>query len=340
MSGEADNLVSTLETAIAKLRDGDAVAADAICRHLLEEAPEDPMLHQLAAAIAFERRDFVTAARWTASSLEGRPNHVPTLVLAGRVARSAGDHASALSFFRRAAAIAPTHAEPAFMLCVTLLELGNAQANELLPQLLDRFPDHAEGWQSLSEVLHNAGKNEAALIALARTKQTEPSAALHLLRGKILQSLGRLYEAAGAFRAATTLAPGRVDPAMKLALCLKQAGNGNAAAEILLEIVVLDPSLAQAWFTLGVIEQDRNNLPAAIAMYSRAVAAQPKLAEAAVNLGICLQESGDLPAAKAAYRVALQLRSDSFGRIAQALAAAPTGEVWLDSSALRRSLRC
>jgi hypothetical protein len=45
-----------------------------------------------------------------------------------------------------------------------------------------------------------------------------------------------------------------------------------------------------------------------------------------------------MTAAKTAYRLALTLRPDTFGRVAQALAAAPTGEVWLDLAALRHSL--
>ena len=36
--------------------------------------------------------------------------------------------------------------------------------------------------------------------------------------------------------------------------------------------------------------------------------------------------------------LALRLRPDTFGRVAQALAAAPTGEAWLDLAALRHSL--
>ena len=45
-----------------------------------------------------------------------------------------------------------------------------------------------------------------------------------------------------------------------------------------------------------------------------------------------------MAAAKTAYQLALRLQPDTFGRIAQALAAAPIGEVWLDIAALRGSL--
>ena len=64
----------------------------------------------------------------------------------------------------------------------------------------------------------------------------------------------------------------------------------------------------------------------------------PELAEAHVNLGICLQQTGDIAAAKTMFGRAMRLRADTFGRIAQALSAAPRGELWLDPERLRRSL--
>ena len=77
---------------------------------------------------------------------------------------------------------------------------------------------------------------------------------------------------------------------------------------------------------------------AAITAYRRTLHLSPELAEAHVNLGICLQQTGDIAAAKASFGSAMRLRSDTFGRIAQALSAAPRGELWLDSERLRQSL--
>jgi predicted TPR repeat methyltransferase len=89
---------------------------------------------------------------------------------------------------------------------------------------------------------------------------------------------------------------------------------------------------------VGLVRQDKREFGAAADAYGRALELRPDLAEAAVNLGICHQENGDMAAAKTAYRLALRLRPDTFGRIAQALAVAPMGEVWLDLAALRHSL--
>lgn len=304
MNPQPGSLVSTLSRALVALRNGDLNTANAICRDLLLSAPDHPAAHQLSAAIALERGDGAGAVRGAATSLERRPDHVPTLIIAGRGARSSGNPSLAISFFRRAVELDPDRAEPAFLMCVTLLELGDSEATALLRTLLERFPADANGWRVLGDALYLANKLDAALIAFTRAATVAPSAALHLRRGTILRSLGRITEAVEAFRTAATLTPDR----------------------------------AEAWFALGVIEQDRGNFAEAAAIYDRALKVQPELVEATVNLGICRQNTGDLPGAKEAYRTALRLRSDTFGRIAQALAASPVGEVWLDHDALRRSL--
>jgi len=304
MNPQPESLVSTLSRALVALRNGNLNTADAICRDLLLSAPDHPAAHQLSAAIALERGDGAAAVRGASASLERRPDHVPTLIIAGRGARSSGNPSLAISFFRRAVELDPDRAEPAFLMCVTLLELGDSEATALLRTLLERFPADADGWRILGDALYLADKLDAALIAFTRAATVAPSAVLHLRRGTILRSLGRITEAVVAFETAATLTPDR----------------------------------AEAWFALGVIEQDRGNLAEAAAIYDRALKLQPELVEAAVNLGICRQNTGDLPGAKEAYQTALRLRSDTFGRIAQALAASPVGEVWLDHDALRRSL--
>ena len=189
-----------LRKALSALREGDLGAAEAIVRLLLQNTPDDPAIHQLAAVIALQRGETAQATRWAIASLARRPDHVPTLIIAGRAARASKDFAGALAFFRRAAALAPDRADAAFLTCVTLLELGDAEAGTLLPRLLERFADDAEGWHLLGGALQRAGQPEAALVAFTRATQVMPSAALHLRRGVLLESLGRIAEAVEAYR--------------------------------------------------------------------------------------------------------------------------------------------
>jgi tetratricopeptide (TPR) repeat protein len=326
-----------LTRALDMLNGGDIEGAADLCQRLLDQAPNDPALHQLAAAIALRLNNAETALRWASSSLGLRPDHPPTLLIAGHAARITGKIADALTYFKRARALAPQRAEAAFMICVILLERADGEARSALDDCLRHFPENAE-WQLIGTALLKTGQQEAALAAFTRAARAAPTCALHMQRGTMLQSLGRLAEALEALRAAQALEPRNVEILLQLGLCLRRLGRHMQAREMLEQAIACDSSSARAWFALGLVAHDMKDWPAAIHSYQCALTNAPDLAEAAVNLGIARQESGDLEGARSAYRQAMRLRDDTFGRIAQALSTASHGELWLDLAALRSSL--
>ncbi|MDQ0390450.1 tetratricopeptide repeat protein [Labrys monachus] len=237
-------------------------------------------------------------------SLAARPDHVPTWLAFGRLARRMGNDAEALAAFERAFHLAPASPEPAFLLCAALLRAGNPRAQAMLGMLLARFPQEAGGWEELGDALLKLDKLEAALVCFMRAGEAAPSFASAMRRGLVLRELGRAGEAAIAFEQAVTL----------------------------------DPTSSRGWFLLGASLQDARNLGPAAAAYREALAVDPALVEAVVNLGTVLQEMGDLEAAKAAYGEAVRMHAPAFGRIAQAMTSSPKGELWLDLAALRHAL--
>ena len=186
--------------------------------------------------------------------------------------------------------------------------------------------------------LHKAGKFEAALVAFTRAAGAVHNPRHEVARAATLQALGRLHEAVDVLRKAGSRLPGNADIALRLSLCLHKLSELAAARAELERVLGPDTANASLWFAYGLICQDSHDLLAAITAYRRALQLSPGLAEAHVNLGICLQQTGDIAAAKAAFGQAMRLRSDTFGRIAQALPAAPRGELWLDPERLRKSL--
>ena len=142
-----------------------------MCDRILDAAPQDPAAHQLAATIALRRGRLGEAARWANSSLSLRPDHSPTLIVAARVARAAGDLAQARTWLERAARLAPDRPEPAFLACVTLIELGDEKARSVLEDLLLRFPNFVDGWREIGEALRKAGQPKTAVLAFARAAE-------------------------------------------------------------------------------------------------------------------------------------------------------------------------
>ena len=232
----------------------------------------------------------------------------------------------------------PRKSRCGFHACITLLERGDPRANDALHDLLRRFPDDAEGWHEIGMTLHRAGKFEAALVAFTRAAEFVQNPRHEVARAASLQALGRLVEAAGVLRKAGSRLPDNADIALQLALCLHKLGELAAARAELERILASNAESANLWFAYGLVRQDSRDTAAAITAYRRTLQLSPELAEAHVNLGICLQQTGDIAAAKAMFGRAIKLRADTFGRIAQALPAAPRGELWLDPERLRRSL--
>ena len=285
----------------AALDRGDPDAALACFRTLLALSPEDPGFR---AWLERGWRAFAGDEEPGGPSRalrDARSDGSAALLLFARVTAGIGHAAWALEAARAARAAAPDGAEPAFLLCALLLKAGDPEAGRVLGECLSRFPQPSQGWSQLGTVLLALGKGEAALVCFARGPR---SAALAMRQGSTARDLGRLDEARSAFT----------------------------------EAVRLDPDHPRAWFLLGTCAQDGRDFAAAADAYGKVLALDPRVAEAAVNLGTVLQEMGDLEGARAAYGRAVTTRADTFGRVAQALATSPRGELWLDLGQLRRSL--
>ena len=162
---------SAFENVLAELRAGRIERAEALCARILTSAPRDPAAHQLAATIALRRGRLEDAARWASSSLSLRPDHSPTLVVAARVARATGDFAQARMWLERARRSAPDRPEPAFLICVTLIESSDDKARSALEDLLLRFPNFVDGWREIAEALRKAGQPKTAVLAFARAAE-------------------------------------------------------------------------------------------------------------------------------------------------------------------------
>ena len=288
---------------IDALNKRDLAQAEAFGQRLLMRGRNDPAVYQLMAQIRLSAGRVKEAESFAYASLALRPDHAATLLLAGQIAWAAGDMALAEARFRKATDGTPQLPHAAFALCTLQIEMGS-EWQTLLETLYQRFQNNGAGWVEIGRTLERKGETQAALAAYDQAARTINSAPLHSARGGVLHGEGHLELAAAALHRAVTI----------------------------------DPNFVLAWFKLGLLRQDQRDLIGAVVAYQRALALRPDLAEAETNLGVVLQELGDLASAKRAYGRAILLRPDSFGSIAQALTMAPTGEVWMELSALRAHL--
>jgi tetratricopeptide (TPR) repeat protein len=328
-----------LAAAISDVNAGHLDSAMATCHRLLQNEPRSPSVHQLLAVIFLQRQDVQSACRHIALSLAERPHHVMSLLIAGRAARMAGDVTAALRHFELAASLAPDSAEPAFLVGSTLLDLGHPSAANVLRRLVDLHPRHGDGWCTLGLALKKDRDLKGALDAFTRAIEISPDIAkAYFYRGAISHELEKFEDATAAFQRAQELDPGATEITFNLGLSLYREGRLGDAQAAFERAVSTAPAFADAWFNMGLVCQDRHDFTGAATAFRNALTHRPDYAEAAVNLGIVLQESGSMNEAIDAYRHAFKLRPDAFGRIAHALTAPSTGQMWLDLNALRSFL--
>ena len=265
--GESGDLI---RRAVAAFNSGNHDQAVDLCELGLKQHPGDSALCHLMAAVLFARADLPEARARIEASLAARPDNVPALILACRIARAQGRLEAALQHLDRAAR-------------------QSSQAEILLER---------------ARTLDQAGDASAAGVCWTLVLQREPKSKEAMARlGHFAWERGESLEAEAFLERAV-------------------AGGGHPAA----------------WFDLGLVRQDMRKFGSAAEAYRRVLEMSPDAPEAAVNLGVVLQETGDLDGAMAAYSMAYRLRPSTFGVIAMALTSAPSGRLWLDEEALRRSL--
>ncbi len=328
-----------LADALRRFNAGRLNEAEAICRELLAQIPKHPALQQLLAVLSLTRGDSAGAQSHVIQSLKARPEHGPTLLLAGKIALAQSDRSTAVHFFRRAALLMPDTSEAARLLGMTLLEIGSPDAIPVLQDLLARHGEDAGAWCLLGLARRRYREADAAIEAFRRAIACDVNmAAAHFHLATELLSCDRLEEAIEVFRRAHELDPDALEIAFNLGLALHRDGQAAPARTAFERACRIAPAFADAWFNLGLACQDLGDSEAAIAAFREAVVQRPDYAEATVNLGLALQQARRMDEAIQAYRDAVRLRPETVGRIAHALAGGSTGCLWLNPDALRRAL--
>ncbi|MBV8625811.1 MAG: tetratricopeptide repeat protein, partial [Herbaspirillum sp.] len=134
-----------LAVALHSYNAGRLAEAEQACQHLLALLPQHPAAHQLLAMLALQREQLAQARQHILHSLAPRPDHVPSLIIAGKIATTEGDAATALAYFDSAARHQPGMSQAHFHRGNSLSALGRHQeAIQALKQAVALAPDAME----------------------------------------------------------------------------------------------------------------------------------------------------------------------------------------------------
>ena len=123
---------------------------------------------------------------------------------------------------------------------------------------------------------------------------------------------GRLSKAEAIYRQILLAEPSHADALHLLGAIFNQRGNNDIAAELINKAIQADSSQAIYYNSLGKSLREQGKLDAAIASYRQALLLKPDYAEAYNNLGVALLIQGKQDKAVASYRQALLLKPDYF----------------------------
>ena len=168
-----------------------------------------------------------------------------------------------------------------------------AEAEQSWKAFLALDPSDAEAWTSLGFDLWRQDKNEEALKAF-QTGRSKGDARASNDNGKglALRDLGRLDEAAAAFRRAVEIEPDWAIFHYNLGGVLLQQGNTAGAEQETLSAIRLDPKDWYSYDRLAALRKKQGHRDGALQAYRDALAADAEPARANAAIGNLLVEDG------------------------------------------------
>jgi Flp pilus assembly protein TadD len=188
---------------------------------------------------------------------------VAALLRAGDSTRAAGDLPSAVTFYRRAHALAPDQAAPLIRLGDTLAGLGAGnEAAESYRAAVERDPKDADAQRGLGNALLALHQPQLAINSFTAANSIKPDARCYNGIGVANDMTARHREAQAAYQQGLRLAAGNLQLQNNLALSLMLSGDYPEAIEIL-RAITSDPAatsrhrqnLAMAYGLAGDIKE-------------------------------------------------------------------------------------
>ena len=183
------------------------------------------------------------------------------------------------------------------------------EASAMLDEILASAPGAAQPASVLGLCKVRLGDSAAGLDLLARAAAAAPRDGEVVLNFGIgLMAAKHASEAVHLFRQAEILLPHDPAPVLNLASALLLLGDIRGARTAARKARLRAPGLAEAHYTMGLVDAAGDDLPAAERLFARAVALAPGFAEAWLNLGVTRYRRNDVGGARVALRKALSAR--------------------------------
>jgi tetratricopeptide (TPR) repeat protein len=192
---------------------------------------------------------------------------------------------------------------------------SDIEAGRYAPALtrLQTLPPTRERALLLADVaIYQGNAREAAELLLPYSQNGQGDAMASALHGRALLVAGRLEEASRLLQTALKAHPSNPEVLLALADVLRVAGEADTALRLFSQVSSSEPHRHEAWFGMGRIELDKDNMKSARQALDEAIRLAPNEPGYQGERATLLALSGQLQAARPAFDEALARQSDDY----------------------------
>ena len=305
------DIAALYRAAVDHQRHGRADAAAALCRDIVDAAPDHALAHNLLGVIAAAAGATGDAVACFQRAVTADPSHPELLMNLANALRIDGRTDDAIASLCRVVALRPDDGEACRRLGDAFAEAGQVEpAAAALARAVELLPDDADAVIALAHLERRLDRNQFALAHYRRALELRgDDARLRFDLGHAQRGAGDLEGAAASFRHAIAREPAYAPAHNSLGNAL-YALNDNAGAEAAFrQAIALDGALAQAHKNLGTGLYDEQRPDEALECFHRAVAADPDFDEGRFGIATTLLLQGEFATGWRYYEARLTRRN-------------------------------
>ncbi len=182
----------------------------------------------------------------------------------------------------------------------------DADMTRTLEAAIEKFPDSEPTYLKLAEMQMIIEMYEPALGTIKRLKKVSPDLnETNYLEGLVYNEMGKLPEAEKSLLLALKNEPEHFDANFELGLVYEKMNNSKTL-KYLDKALDLEPSHPDVMFAKGSYLKNKGNTKAALDLYKQIVLIDPTFADAHLNSGIIWLEKNDLGQARNHFNMAIE----------------------------------
>jgi len=312
MQNSPENQAAAMQQAQARAQAGDLKGAAAICRGVLERAPNDVYALFMLGTIESEFKHYDEAAKLLGKAAKSNPNVPEVLCSLGNVFLELKRYREAIEVLSKAIGLQPQNQHALLYRGLAFAESGESErALKDFDRILTLDPRSEFALHNRANVLIKLDRHDEALANIELLLRLVPNHVPGIVNLMTVLTHGKKYEQAlRVVDRALSIEPNNPELWNSRGQLLHHLKRHDEALTNFARAVQLKPDSAEFQLSLGNLHLDRQRFDAALQCYDRAIALNTKFAEAHLSSANVWMERQELARAVECCEKALAIRPD------------------------------